>query len=148
MSVASEILAALELKVGTLFPSFKKAKFAYEIEKNNRKNSTKIYAVKPLGGSSTQGMTLSATFSQDFEVLFSDIYNPKNDTDSQITTVILDLQDKVQDLNKEILQKRLELTSAKVLLVQLVGISEPNIDLENNSVSVSATFTINYRVML
>jgi hypothetical protein len=148
MSVASEILAALETKVADLFPTFKKAKFSYEIEKNNRKNSTKIFAVKPLGGNSTSGMTLSATFSQDFAVVLSDIYNPKNDTDSQITTVILDLQDKIQDLNKDILQKRLDLTSAKVLLVQLVGISEPEIDLENNSVTITATFTINYRVML
>lgn len=148
MAVVNEILDALEDQVNTLFPTYSKAKFAYQIEKNNRKSSEKIYTIKPLSGSSVEGVTLSATFAQDFEVLFSDIYQPKNGNDDNITDKILVLNGMIQDLNKEVYQKRLSLTSAKVLLVQLVGISEPLIDLENNTISISATFTINYRFQL
>lgn len=148
MAVVNEILDALESKVNALFPTYVKAKFAYQIEKNNRKTSEKIYTIKPLSGSSTEGVTLSATFSQDFEVLFSDIYQPKNGNDDNITDKIIVLNGMIQDLNKEVFQKRLDLTSAKVLLVQLVGISEPLVDLENNTIAMSATFTINYRFQL
>lgn len=146
MGIVEDIQKAIEASINTLLPLYKMAKFSYEFDKNNRKSSTKIYAVRPLSGSTISGSTLAASFSHEFEVLFSDVFTPKNDSDSEIREKIFQLNESIQILYKEIYQKRLGLASTKVLLVSLVGISGPEIDQENNSVTVTATFTINYRV--
>ena len=61
---------------------------------------------------------------------------------------ILSIHNDIETIYKEIYQKRLDLTSAKVLLVEVVEISAPEVDLENNSINISATFKVRYRTQI
>lgn len=145
MAIVQDILVALETKVSSLLPTYKKSKFTYSIESNNRISAKKIYAIRTSSGSSVTGVTLSATFDQGFEVILSDIYQPKNDNDIDLVDKITQLHTDVETLYRDLYQRRLDLTSAQVLLVQLVDISVPEIDNDNDSVNITATFTVKYR---
>lgn len=145
MAIVQDILVALETKVSSLLPSYKKSKFTYSIESNNRISAKKIYAIRTSSGSSVTGVTLSATFDQGFEVILSDIYQPKNDNDIDLVDKITQLHTDIETLYRDLYQRRLDLTSAQVLLVQLVDISVPEIDNDNDSVNITATFTVKYR---
>ena len=145
MAIVADILNALDLQVINTLPTYKKSKFNYFLEKNNRVTSKKIYAIRPDTGKSTVGTTLSATFDQNFEVILSDIYLDKNDSDLDLSNKILTLHGDVELLYLELYLKRLNLSSAQVLVVQLVDISSPDLDIDNSTVSITATFSIKYR---
>ncbi len=145
MAIVSEILTAMDAKIVATIPTYTKSKFNYFLEKNNRLTSRKIYALRPNTGKSVVGTTLSATFDQDFEVVLSDIYIDKNDSDKDLGERIISLHTDVETLYLELFQKRLNLTSAQVLLVSLVDLSNPEIDTDNSTVSITATFSIKYR---
>jgi hypothetical protein len=145
MAIVSEILTAIDSKVSSILPNYKKAKFNYILEANNRVGSKKIYAIRPSSGRSVIGVTMTATFDHDFEVILSDIYQVKNDSDADLGDRITQLHSDLELLYRDLYQKRLNLTSAQVLLVQLVDLSVPEIDNDNDSVSITATFTVKYR---
>lgn len=146
--IVEDILNALESKINSLLPTYKKSHFSYELEKNNRKSAKKIYAIRVIGGISTNGVLQSITVDQGFEVILSDIFQPKNDNDKDMESKILSINGDIEILYKDIYQKRLDLTSAKVLLVEIVEISKPEIDTDNCSVSINATFKIRYRTQI
>ena len=148
MAVVQEILEALDSKVSTILPDYKKSKFNYFLDRNNRLSSKKIYAIRPDTGKSTVGTTLSATFDQNFEVILSDIYQDKNDSDADLTAKIISLHSDVEKLYLELYQRRLDLPSAMVLVVQLVDLSSPELDTDNNTVNIVGTFSIKYRSQL
>jgi hypothetical protein len=145
MAIVSDILGALDAEVTSLLPAYKKSKFTYFIEKNNRVTSKKIYTIRPDSGKSAVGTTLSATFDQNFDVILSDIFQDKNDSDKDLADKILALHTDVETLYIQLFQKRLGLTSAQVLLVSLVDISAPEVDVDNSTVSLTATFGVKYR---
>ena len=145
MAIVQDILTALDTKVSSLLPTYKKAKFTFDLAQNNRVSAKKIYGIRVDSGKSVTGITMSATFDQDFQVILSDIYQPKNDTDNNIADIINQLHSDTEIIYRDLYQKRLDLTSAQVLLVQLVDLSPPEIDTDNNSVSLIATFTVKYR---
>lgn len=143
--IVRDILGALDSKVSEILPTYNKSVYVYDLDKNNRKAMKKIYAIRTQAGTSTSGVLQSVTMSQDFEVILSDIYQPKGDNDRDIETKILSIHDDIEKLYKEIYQKRLDLSSAQVLLVELVDITAPEIDIDNNYVSIGLTFKVKYR---
>ena len=145
MAIVAEILEAMDAKVSSLLPDYKKSKFNYFIDRNNRVTSKKVYAIRPDTGKTTIGTTLSATFDQNFEVVLSDIYLDKNDTDKDLGDKILALHGDLEVLYLELYQRRLDLPSAKVLVVSLVDLSAPELDTDNSTVSLTATFAVKYR---
>jgi hypothetical protein len=146
--IVQDILTALEAKVASLLPTYKKSPFNYELEKNNRKGAKKIYAIRVEAGASSTGVLQSVTIDQNFEVILSDIYQPKNDNDKDLESKILSIHTDIETIYKDVYQKRLDLTSAKVLLVEVVDLSKPEIDLDNSSISIIATFKIRYRTQI
>jgi hypothetical protein len=141
--IVQEIVDAIEINIQSLLPTYKKASFVYDLSLNNRKQSKKIYAITPQSASNVSGSTLTVTLDHSFDVTLSDAYSPKNDSDINLQDKILEIHNDIESLYKELFQRRLGL--AKVLVVQVVDISSPEIDNDNNTVAITASFSIKYR---
>jgi hypothetical protein len=141
--IVQEIVDAIEINIQSLLPTYKKASFVYDLSLNNRKQSKKIYAITPQSASNVSGSTLAITLDHSFDVTLSDAYSPKNDSDINLQDKILEIHNDIESLYKELFQRRLGL--AKVLVVQVVDISSPEIDNDNNTVALTASFSIKYR---
>jgi hypothetical protein len=141
--IVSDIIDAIESQINSILPEYKKAAFVYDLGLNNRKQAKKVYAIKPGSASNVTGSTMTITLDHDFDVTLSDIYNPKNDSDSSLQDKVLEMHEDIEELYKVLFQRKLGLV--KVLVVQVVDISEPDIDNDNNTVSLTVTFSIKYR---
>jgi hypothetical protein len=141
--IVQEIVDAIEINIQALLPTYKKASFVYDLSLNNRKQSKKVYAITPQSASNVSGSTLTVTLDQTFDVTLSDTYSPKNDSDINLQDKVLEIHSDIETVYKELFQRRLGL--AKVLVVQVVDISSPEIDNDNNTVSLTASFSVKYR---
>lgn len=141
--IVSDIVSAIETNINSILPEYKKAAFVYDLGLNNRKQGKKIYSIRPGQASSVSGSTTTITLDHDFTVTLSDIYNPKNDSDSAVQDKVLEIHEDIEELYKFVFQRKLGL--ARVLVVQVVDISEPELDNDNNTVAITVTFSIKYR---
>lgn len=141
--IVQEIVDAIEINIQALLPTYKKASFVYDLGLNNRKQSKKIYAITPQSASNVSGSTLTVTLDQTFDVTLSDTYSPKNDSDISLQDKVLEIHSDIETIYKELFQRRLGL--AKVLVVQVVDISSPEVDNDNNTVAITASFSVKYR---
>lgn len=143
--IVDDIVNAIEGEITTLLPSYKKAAFVYDLARNNRKQSKKIYAIVPDSATSVTGTVQAITLDHNFNVTLSDIYKPSGDTDTDLQDKVLAIHTDIETLYKELFQRRLGLPSVRVLVVQIVDIAAPEVDQDNNFVSITATFNIKYR---
>lgn len=144
MSTVTDIVESVKTEVETLLPTYKELPFSYVPELNSRL-ADKNYALR-LGAANTATTTNNAiTFDHTVYLDLSSRFELKKNTgDKELAERILGLHTDIETLYKYF-YKRTGLTS-KVMLISPIDLSEPNIDNDNNLVTVTLTLTVKYRV--
>lgn len=146
MSALSELVTLIENKVQTLLPTYKPFPFVYQIEFNERL-ANKNYGVRVGTGNSTNGTNLSVTIDQNVEVILSQRFEPKKSIgDKDLRDKIGTLSDDIETIYKELYRRPGSLASASLLVIAPLDLSEPDIDNDNNLVTITLTLAVKYRV--
>lgn len=142
-NIVKDIRDALVEQIQTELPSYAQSPFIWDFASNNDKKSKNIFAVRPQSGSSVSGTNKTITLDQDFEVYLSTKYINKGDKDSALDEAIMGLFEDHEKLEKLLFRRNINI--ARVLVVESVALSAPEIDNENHNVAIIATYTIKYR---
>ena len=142
-NIVKDISDAFIAQSLALLTDYKKAPYQWNIDLNNRKQSQKIIAVKPLGSASVSGSLRTITNDQEFSVILSDIYLNKGDNDNDLNTRIYAMYEDVETLYKNLMLRKLAIST--VLGVLIVDIKEPTINEEDKYVSIETTFSVKYK---
>jgi len=144
MSYVEEIVSGIETKiVNILGASYKKSDFVYFVEKTNTKTSNDIFRVSMGSGKRVEGSLRTTTIQQEFYVQLTKQFTLKGDTDVDLRTKIFEIYDDHEKLYKESLFGNFDVQ--RVVLISEFDISGPEIDLENSTITIGATYIINYR---
>lgn len=144
MSLVRDIKEAFETQIEETLTSYSKSKYKWSIEQNNKANSSSVYAVRVNSAGTISGTTQTITQARTFDVILSTKFKNKGDNDDNLDEQIMVLCDDHESLQVVLFRRKLNL--ARVLLVQAIDISEPDIDNENNIVTMTATYTVNFRL--
>jgi hypothetical protein len=142
-NLVKDIRDGLENLIESTCPNFKKSRYIWDFQLNNERTSGDIYAVRPNSGSSTTGTNKTITINQTFEVLLSSKFKNVSDKDSALDLVIMGLYEEHEKLEKVLFQRNINI--ARVLVVESIDLSSPDIDNDNNSVTITASYVIKYR---
>jgi hypothetical protein len=145
MGVVSEIKAAIEEKV-ELVSGFTQAPFRYDFQKNNKNRSTNIYAVRIGESNSISGTNQTLTQDRTFEVYLSTRFGRNGSDDIAIDNAIISLIDMHELISVQLFRRELVITSARLLVVDAIDISSPEIDNDNDIVSILATYSMKFRL--
>lgn len=145
MGVVSEIKAAIEEKV-ELVSGFAQAPFRYDFQKNNKNRSTNIYAVRIGESNSISGTNQTLTQDRTFEVYLSTRFGRNGSDDIAIDNAIISLIDMHELISVQLFRRELVITSARLLVVDAIDISSPEIDNDNDIVSILATYSMKFRL--
>lgn len=146
MSAIGEILTLVEDRVQTLLVDYKPAPFVYNPELNER-NASKVFGVRMGSGSSVSGTNNSVTLDHEILVDLSQKYGPKkNEGDKDLRVKVADISTDIETIFKELYRRPGAVASAQLLLISPLDVSEPNVDNDNNLVTITLTLTVKYRV--
>lgn len=142
MSIVLDIKNALELRINSILPSFKRSKFVFDII-SNPSNMINVYAIRPLDAQTVSGSNKTATIDQEFEIELATRYNTANESDTDLEIKVYNLYQEHEKLYKNLFRENFLLD--RVLVVQSFRLTRPDISSENNFVSIIATYSIKYR---
>jgi len=145
MGIVSEIKAAIEEKV-ELVSGFTQAPFRYDFQKNNKNRSTNIYAVRIGESNSISGTNQTLTQDRTFEVYLSTRFGRNGSDDVAIDNAIISLIDMHELISVQLFRRELIITSARLLVVDAIDISSPEIDNDNDIVNILATYSMKFRL--
>ena len=145
MGVVSEIKAAIESKVSEV-TGFTQAPFRYDFAKNNKNKAKDIYAVRIGESNTVSGTNQTITQDRTFEVYLSTRFGQNGSSDIQIDEAIIALIDKHELISVQLFRRELQITSARLLVVDAIDISAPEIDNDNDTVSILATYSMKFRL--
>ena len=143
-SFVKNITDAIETKLATVIPTFTKSKYVWSVANNNTKTSKNIFRVIPGAASSIEGTLRTITMSQKFTVFLTSTFGNKNSSDEILQDEIEAIYVALDLVTAEAYQRRFG--TVRIMSVQAVELTEPEIDNENDNVSIGATYTINYRM--
>jgi hypothetical protein len=140
------IIAAFKTEITAVTTGYTESKYVYDFTANNAKTSKKIYAVRPAESADSMGANREITLDQTIEVLLSDVFANKGDTDAALQAVIEAINVDIDAINIRLFQRRLNLSW--VLVISSIDISAPLIDNNNNNVTLTAKYTVKYKMEL
>jgi len=147
-NVVRQILESMESEIGLeLGADFKKIAFVNEIEKNNFKQSTDRYGVRPGFKQEVEGVTKFMTFLHTFEIVLVKRYHQESISDSRSVDKFLDSDENIMAIYKRLINDRVGLPGI-VLNVSNLTTNEPEYLVEDNAVVLRATVDILYRLTL
>lgn len=142
-NIVLDIRDSLKTQIEAELPNFKLSKFAWDFERNNDRNNDNIYAVRPQSASNVRGTNQTITLNHDYDIYLSSRYKSKGDNDIDLDEVIMSLYEQHEKLEKMLFRRKLNIQ--RVLVVESVTLTAPQIDYDNHTVSIVATYTIKYR---
>jgi hypothetical protein len=146
MSILGDIVDKIEDKINSLLPTYKPFPFVYDYELNDRIND-KNYGIRLGTGESISGMTNAVTMDQNVEVFLTQRYSPKKaQGDMDLRVKISDISGDLETLYKELYRRPMAITSASLLIIAPLDLSAPEIDNDNNLVTITLTLSVKYRV--
>jgi hypothetical protein len=146
MAVVSDLVTYLEGKVETLVPGYIKFPFCYSLE-DNTSQANKNYAVNVGSANSTSGLNGYITVDHSFEVkLAQKFIQKKGEGDSDLRAKIATVSTDIETLYKSLYRRPGGIASAALLLISPVDVSAPDIDNDNNLVTLTLTLNVKYRV--
>jgi hypothetical protein len=146
MSALSELIALVEDRVQDLLPAYSPAPFVYDLAANNRKND-KIFGVRLGSSTSSAGLNSWITIDTSIGVDLSQKFLPKKaEGDESLRDKIAELTGDIETIYKTLYRRAGALDSASLILIAPVDVSEPNIDNDNNLVTLTLTLSVKYRV--
>lgn len=128
----------------TLGVTYSELNYLINVDKNNFKANSKRYGVRPLAGSTVEGITRVYTLDQEFQIVLTHDYfsNPSNDQDLRDKTFLL--FDKLDEIMKNLFINKAGLPTI-ILNIDSVTILEPEyFDIEK-VVVLRADFKVKYR---
>jgi hypothetical protein len=147
MSVMSELVGLLETKVQALLPDHKPMPYAYNLELNDRL-ADKNFCIRVGSASTVEGTNRAVTIEHQIEVVVSQKWLPKKSSgDLDLRDKINTISDDIEIVYKELYKRPLALNSAALLIIAPLDLSEPEIDNDNNLVSITLTLSVRYRVL-
>jgi hypothetical protein len=127
----------------TLGVDYQELDYKWSVESNNFRQNSKRYAVVPSSAGTVSGIIRNYTLDHDFQVILTDNYISSNNNDDAKQTAVFLLYENLDDIIKEVFNKKLGLPSI------VLGIGALTMDdvefLEEKVVVLRALFTIKYR---
>jgi hypothetical protein len=146
MSAVSDVITYLTEQVNSTLPLSKPMPYTYLPEANDRVTENN-FAIRVAGANFTEGTNSHLTIDHNFIVDLSRKYGLKKSSgDEDLRDKINLLAADIQLLYKTLARRRGSAGSTYIILISPVDVSEPNIDNDNNLVTLTLTLTIKYRV--
>lgn len=142
MSAQTDILNAIESRVNAVLPSYKRLKYSYDVEKNNKRASDDAYGIGAGAGSSVEGTFRTITMDQEFFVILTKDFGGRSDDNAE-RTALKAIYDDMETLYRDLFQSKLGIPSV-VYLVSELSLDEPE-KIADNVISVRMGFTVKHR---
>jgi hypothetical protein len=142
-NIVKDITDQLKSQIATLFPLRSESRYIWSIDSNSYRTNKNLYAVRPSSGLNVTGTNRTVTIDQTFEVVLSTEFKNKGDNDASLNDAIMALYEDHEALYRLAFQRNLNIS--RVLVVNQVDLADPEIDNDNNIVSISSRFNIKYR---
>ena len=142
MSAQTDILNAIESRVNAVLPSYKRLKYSYDLEKNNKRASDDAYGIGAGASSSVEGTFRTITMDQEFFVILTKDFGGRNDDNAE-RTALKAIYDDMETLYRDLFQSKLGIP-AVVYLVSELSLDEPE-KIADNVISVRMSFTVKHR---
>lgn len=142
-SYVKKITDAIEAKIISTLPGFSKSRYIWSIENNNTKTNNKVFRVIPESAQSVEGTMRTLTIEQKITVFLTTSFVNRNGEDQALCDAIEELYSSLELITNEAMKKHFDFN--RILNVVGVDISAPEIDNNNDIVSIGATYTILYR---
>jgi hypothetical protein len=142
-NIVQEITDGLKAQVATTLPLRTESRYIWDFKKNAFKNNSSLYAIRPSSGSSVSGTNRTITVDQGFELILSTEFKNKGDNDAALDAAIYSLYEDHEAVYKVWFQRNLAI--ARVLVIDSIELNEPDVDDDNNIVSITARFNVKYR---
>ena len=142
MSAQTDILNAIESRINAVLSSYKRLKYSYDVEKNNKRASDDAYGVGAGAGSSVEGTFQSITMDQEFFVILTKDFGGRSDDNAE-RTALKAIYDDMETLYRDLFQSKLGIPSV-VYLVSELSLDEPE-KIADNVISVRMSFTVKHR---
>ena len=142
-SIVGEVLSFIEASVLNALPGIQKSKNYYNFSKNGNIKSDYIFAVRPGTASIVNGTLRSVTMSQDFEIEISRDYIENGSDDMAIRKAIDLIYSDNEKILKEVSLRKTDVVN--IVLVQGPSFSQPTINENTKSVSITFTYPVTYR---
>lgn len=142
MSAQTDILNAIESRVNVVLPSYKRLKYSYDLEKNNKRTSDDAYGIGAGAGSSVEGTFRTITMDQEFFVILTKDFGGRSDDNAE-RTALKAIYDDMETLYRDLFQSKLGIP-AVVYLVSELSLDEPE-KIADNVMSVRMNFTVKHR---
>jgi hypothetical protein len=133
----------MKAQIGTELPNRVESRYIWALEANSYRGNKNLYAVRPGAAFNVAGTNRTVTIDQNFEIILSSEFKNKGDNDAALDEVILGLYEDHEKLYPLMFQRNFNIQ--RVLVVNQVALSAPEIDNDNNIVSVTASFNVKYR---
>ena len=144
MSTVEDIKIAIENYVTAIAPTYQKSQYVWDSSLNSDSKTKAYYAVRPRAGDFIAGTCRTVTLEQDFTLEIGDVYRNKKDNDADADEKIYDIYLIHETIYRAVMMDNFGVP--RVLVVSSFTLSEPEINKENKSVKIEATFTIKYRM--
>lgn len=146
MSIAKDLHDYLELRLVSLLPTYKAVPFFYSQDENNRLLN-KGYAIKLGSIQSTTGTNMSLTKDQDYQIELTQKWAPKKGQgDLDLREKIFNISGDIEKLSADLYRRTGSIDTASLLIISPLDVSEPDIDNDNNLVTLTLTLNVKYRV--
>lgn len=143
-SYVKQITDAIELKLGTLLPTFKRSPYVWSIGKTNTKTSTNVFRIIPGTAESVDGTLRTITIKQSFTVYLTSSFVNKNTTDEVLQNTIESLYEALELVTIEAMQRRFNIS--RIMAAESLELLAPEIDHDSDIVSIGATYKFIYRM--
>lgn len=143
-SYVKQITDSIEAKLAILLTSYSKAAFVWDLASNNAKTSKNAFRVIPGEASSVEGSMRTITLSQKFTVYLTTNFINKESNDLVQQAAIEELYNSLEIVTNEAMQRRFAI--ARIMSVSGVEMTAPEIDQENNTVTIGAAYSVFYRM--
>jgi len=142
MSAQTDILNAIESRINAVLPSYKRLKYSYDLEKNNKRASDDAYGIGAGASSSVEGTFRTITMDQEFFVILTKDFGGRNDDNAE-RTALKAIYDDMETLYRDLFQSKLGIP-AVVYLVSELSLDEPE-KIADNVISIRMNFTVKHR---
>ncbi len=139
----TEILNAIDSRLGLLLPNHKRLKYSYELEKNNLRNGANAWGAGiGAGDPDDSGVIKSITLNQSFFVVVTEKFTNRSD-DSALIESMKTVYDNLEMVFLDFTSSKIGIPSI-ILIVEQPTLDEPD-KVGENTISVKANFIIKHR---
>ena len=142
-NIVLDITNQMIAQVQATLPARSESKYIWSIDANSYRTNKNIFCVRPGSAINVLGTNRTVTLDQSFEILLSTEFKNKADNDTSLDDAIFALYEDHEKLYPLMFQRNFNIP--RVLVVNQVELDAPDIDNDNNIVSITARFTVKYR---